>query len=177
MKRLALKFRDAGVTAVTECVLPVEYDRAARVALECIGERTPGLVLSLGAGGCEVDFETRGRNRDNTWAADNAGVLRNRNTEIVAGGPEYLALNAPMTEIFRHSPRQGSLGRLSDDAGAYVCNNTAYRLAREFTKPDSKTKYGFVHVPPTTCSARVADPETIAETIFAGVRGAMPELF
>jgi pyrrolidone-carboxylate peptidase len=82
-----------------------------------------------------------------------------------------------MTEIFRHSPRPGSLGRLSDDAGAYVCNNTAYWLATEFSKPGSATRYGFIHVPPTNCAPTTADPESLAETIFVGVRGAMPELF
>jgi len=177
MKRLAAKLRDAGVDEVVECVLPVEYDRAAKIALGCIGAREPELVLSLGAGGCEIHYETRGHNRDDTGSADNAGVLRNRNTEIVPGGPEYLELNAPMSEIFRRAARHGSPGRISSDAGAYVCNNTAYWLAKVFTKPGSATQYGFIHVPPTTCSAKIADAGRIAETIFEGVRGAMPELF
>lgn len=161
---------------VSTCVLPVEYDRAARTALDCIGGRAPDLVLSFGAGGCEIDFETRARNLDSTYAADNAGALR-INREILPGGPKFVDFNAPMKAIYRQAPPFGSATRLSDDAGAYVCNNTAYWLGRVFASPGSATRYGFIHVPPTSCSPATANPEAIAETVYRGLRRAMPELF
>jgi pyroglutamyl-peptidase len=178
--RLAVLLRDAapaGKIEVKLCILPVEYDRGARVALDCIGNARPDLVLSLGAGSCEIDFETRARNRDDTFAPDNAGVLRTENSPIIPGAPEYLALNAPMRDLYLKSPHRDSLGNLSEDAGAYVCNNTAYWLAHEFAGPDSPTRYGFIHVPPTTCAPEIRDPAMLADTIFQALRAAMPELF
>ena len=167
-----------GTVKVTECILPVEYDRAAEVALRCIGDRKPDLVLSFGAGDCEIHFETRGRNRDQTYSADNAGVIRDSGTPIVPGAPEYLTLSAPMISIYEHAPRLGAAGLAqSEDAGAYVCNNTAYHLAHTYRVPNSPTRYGFIHVPPTTCGAAVSDPVVIARTIELALREAMPELF
>jgi pyroglutamyl-peptidase len=163
---------------VTECILPVEYDRGAAVALECIQGRKPDLVLSFGAGGCEVDFETRGHNRDRTYAADNAGVIRDSNSAIIPGAPEYLYFNAPMAAIFEHAV-QYTEAKLapSEDAGGYVCNNTAYLLAHAFARPNSPTRFGFIHVPPTTCGSGMADPDLLARTINDALRAAMPELF
>ncbi len=161
---------------ISTCILPVEYDRAAKVALDCIGGRTPALVLSFGAGGCEIDFETRARNLDSSYSADNAGARR-VNRPILPGGPKFVEFNAPMKSIYRMAPPFGSANHLSNDAGAYVCNNTAYWLGRMFATPGSPTRYGFIHVPPTSCSPITANADAIANTIYRGIRRAMPELF
>jgi pyroglutamyl-peptidase len=168
----------AGEIEVKTCVLPVEYDRGAKVALECIGATKPDLVLSLGEGGCEIDFETRARNRDQTGSADNAGVLRNTGSKIITGAPKFIDFNAPMVPFFRDSKQIGK-ARLfrSKDAGGYVCNNTAYWLSHAFMGASSPTKFGFIHVPPVACGPSVADNDVVARTIFEGMKASMKNLF
>jgi pyroglutamyl-peptidase len=177
-KRLAVLLRRTPSVQVDECLLPVVYDAAAKVALDCIGGRHPNLVLSLGAGSCEIDFETRATNYDYARVPDNAGNLRNAGTPILKGAPKHVALSAPMTALYRNSKQRGR-ARLfrSWDAGSYVCNNTAYWLAYTFAAEKRDIPYGFIHVPPVTCGADTAAPEVIAQTIYDGLRTTMPELF
>lgn len=177
MKKLAEKL-EAEKVNVTQCVLPVEYDRAAKVALECKNkmERPPALVLSLGVGQCRLAFETHARNLDDSSSPDNAGVLRT-GSPIIKGAPESIRHSAPMDLLFYRAPRLGDVRIVaSDDMGSYVCNNTGYWLSTEFPLGNS-TRFGFVHVPPVTCSAGTRNPELLAEILEKALRNAVPELF
>lgn len=178
MEKLAVKLKAANVD-VTQCVLPVEYDRAAKVALECKAkmERSPLLILSLGTKkDCTLAFETHSQNRDDAASPDNAGVSR-KGTPIIKGAPESLRHSAPMDLLFYRAPRLGDVRIIaSDDMGNYVCNNTAYWLSTEFPT-GSSTQFGFVHVPSTTCSAGTQNPELLAEILEKALRNAVPELF
>ncbi len=178
VSHLAALLRGSSVKVKT-CLLPVEYDRAAAVAFECIGERSPDLVLSFGAtGACELRFETVAHNHDRTGATDNAGVRRNQNTPIIEGAPETIPFNAPMRELFtRAAPSEDFPIAQSKNTGTYVCNNEAYWLATRYSTPNSKTRFGFIHVPETSCGGRTANANALAAAIFQSMRAAMPELF
>jgi pyroglutamyl-peptidase len=151
------------------CRLPVVYDRAAERAVECYEEMNPKptLVLSLGEGSCAVRLETAATNWDNApKMADNAGVLRS-GSKIVAAGADRIGFTLPVQEMYCGIPA-GERGRVvaSISAGNYVCNNTAYRLARYFR--DKPVQFGFVHVPHSDCEPAVRDPAKNAE-IIAGL--------
>jgi pyroglutamyl-peptidase len=135
----------------------------------------PDLVLSFGAGGCSLAFETRARNFDDTSIADNAGVTRRRKP-IIPGGKEFIAFNAPMVALFENSPVYPRfVKQLSTDAGAYVCNNLAYWLSNQYAYTGSTTRFGFIHVPPVECGS-AAEPEALAQTIYEGLRRNVPDV-
>lgn len=146
------------------CQLPVEYDLASEKAKQCYEQMDPkpDMVLSLGEGGCDIRLETRGVNFDNTPSADNGGNVRLEQT-IDANGRPYEVFNMPVADMFCATEVEvGPPHRASTDAGYYVCNNTAYNLARHF-KP-MNVPYGFIHVPVTE-RCQYSTPMSVAEKL------------
>jgi pyrrolidone-carboxylate peptidase len=93
--------------------------------------------------------------------ADNRGVIRDR-SKIEKDGPEEVSMPFPVKSTLGSlelSQEEAGLTRLSDDPGAFVCNNTAYRMARHFSKPELQALYTFIHVPNHRCE----DPELNTE--------------
>lgn len=150
------------------CALPVVYDLAAEVAAGCLAElsQSPTLMLSLGEGDCWIRLESRAHNLDDTPnLADNAGNLRIAQP-IDANGPAQLELDMGLARnLDRLTPRERLRVKLSDDAGGFVCNNTAYRMRRFFAEsPLLRTRYAFVHVPHGGC-ASLSDDELAAKIL------------
>ena len=130
------------------CVLPVEYDRAAESAKKCFEAmgKTPALVLSTGEGDCTVRAEIRAHNLDDTPGfPDNGGLIR-ENHVIEPGAPVNQPLTLPVPEMVC-AARTGSKSvvRASVSPGYFVCNATAFRLARYFGPKG--IRFGFVHLP------------------------------
>ncbi|MEN9723309.1 MAG: pyrrolidone-carboxylate peptidase [Pseudomonadota bacterium] len=168
-----------GSFEVVVCELPTEYDRASQVARSCWQQahQSPGgevsLVLSLGEARCRVKFETMAHNRDDTpELADNAGVIR-QTTPIDPEGPASVSMPFPWNEVLSQlqlTQEEQSIVEVSTDPGAFVCNNTAYRLARFFsssasTLPHRRTPYTFIHVPNHRCEDANRLHELSASTI------------
>lgn len=162
--------------------LPTVYDVATTRALEAIGRieresgRATAAVISVGEGGCDLRLETQAHNRDSTpGLADNAGAIRNLRP-IEADGPQQVAMPFPVKETLGSlglSEQEALLTRLSDDPGAFVCNNTAYRMARYFSKPDAGGLYTFIHVPNHRCDSPELNTELSASVIAKVVRRAL----
>jgi len=132
------------------CVLPVEYDRGAEAAKKCFNalERRPALVLSTGEGDCTVRAEIRAHNLDDSPGfPDNGGLIREKYV-IEPGAPDHQPLTLPEPEMVC-AARVGSAPevrvRASISPGYFVCNGTAFRLARYFAP--QKMRFGFVHLP------------------------------
>lgn len=128
------------------CILPVEYDKAAKKAQECYEQIKPNMVISTGEGDCNVRLELRAHNYDDTPGfADNGGVVR-ESTPIERGAPAHELLTLPVPDLYcTGMAEMGPPLSTSISPGYYVCNNTAYHMAR-FLKP-KQIPFGFVHVP------------------------------
>ncbi len=181
----------AGKVEVSVCILPVVYDEAAREAQRCIRAFTqtrgkPDLVISLGeGGGCRIRLETLARNLDHTPSlADNAGEVR-ADHPILAGAPDSLKIPYPALALYCEAHRDfPNRVRASNDAGAFVCNNTAFHLSRDL--PRMNIPYGFIHVPSSAdgCYAADANPQAnaviiaqmIDQTISRALQGPTQEI-
>ena len=136
---------------VIPCILPVVYDRATEVLQDCLGRSGPvDFVLGLGEGGCALTLETAAQNRDDTpGLADNAGQIR-RGTPILRGTPDSLGLYFPVERLYCGLPNDfRERVELSRSPGAFVCNNTAYRMAHTLGED---LPFTFIHVPPASCA-------------------------
>ena len=138
------------------CVLPVEYEKGSKRAIECLQrlESKPDLVISMGEGSCEIGVETMAHNIDDTPGfADNAGkIITGTVIDTKASSNELLTL--PVADMFCAS--RISLVQEKDtpivasiSPGKYVCNDVAYRFGR-YLKP-KQIPFGFIHVPPVFC--------------------------
>lgn len=173
-ERLASQHNDADVEYVT-CIVPVEYDKAAARAKECYEQMNPkpDVVISTGEGGCDIRVETKAMNYDDTpRLADNAGVERAGAAIDINTTPfEFLTLPVQDMVCAVDDVKVGPPVNTSTWAGYYVCNNTAYHMARHL-KPQG-VPFGFIHLPvPSTCEkTSFEDTATVLnQMIRAGVR-------
>jgi pyroglutamyl-peptidase len=150
------------------CVLPVVFDQASKDAIHCL-KKIPAqvsAVISLGEARCHVQLERRFANWDAAGIADNSGQIRSGSL-ILRGGPQAYAPTLPVQSMMDAlEPKDLEITIWSSDAGGFVCNNTAYRMAHELRSWNGRgLPYAFIHVPNTSCDSRVADPARLSDLI------------
>jgi pyroglutamyl-peptidase len=137
-------------SAVRLCGLPVVYDAAPRIALDCI--RTPESasggpppwVISLGEwSGPSLRVETAAHNRDHApHHPDNAGETRT-GRPILPGAEPSLGFRFPMTRFFSSPSLRALSPAVSPSPGGFLCNHLAYHLTRTLGHDD--IPFLFVH--------------------------------
>lgn len=156
---------------VMPCVLPVVYDRAAEALQDCLARSGPvDFVLGLGEGGCALTLETAAQNLDDTpGMADNAGQIR-RDSPILRDAPSALGFYFPVERLYCGLPSEvRDRVELSRSPGAFVCNNTAYRMTHALGED---LPFAFIHVPPAHCArpagreVALALAQAIAQPLF-----------
>ncbi len=134
---------------LTLCPLPTIYDEAYLRLEDCLKgqDQIPDLVISLGEGGCDLKLETSLKNLDYSFGPDNIGQER-FNSPIITEGSLQLPLKYPAMLMYcalKNGDRKNI--EISNSAGSFVCNNTAYKMRHYY--PD--INYGFIHVPAHDC--------------------------
>lgn len=158
----------ADVEVVT-CLLPTSYNRAIPALEKCLADlpTKPTLVISLGAGPCNVKWETRAHNRDNDHGPDNDGVSRKRQV-ITPGGPSDLGLRLNFGAMYcALTSEEKRLTWISTSPENFVCNNTAFR----FTENHPEQLYGFIHVPNISCEKKTPDITTRSAALITKMIG------
>jgi pyroglutamyl-peptidase len=154
---------------VVTCLLPTSYNRAIPAFEKCLNElpTKPALVISLGAGPCNVKWETRAHNRDNDKGPDNDGVSRKRQV-ITPGGPADIGLRLNYASMWcALTAEEKKLTWVSSSPENFVCNNTAFR----FTERHPEQMYGFIHVPNVTCEKKTPDITTRSSALITKMIG------
>jgi pyrrolidone-carboxylate peptidase len=131
------------------CALNTVFDKAYAQVEDCLNssDKMPILYIGLGEGKCNLKVETTARNRDNTKGADNEGNERTE-TEIIDEGSPFIGMRYPLPQMYCGlNKKNRSQLEISNDAGSFVCNNTAYQLSYYY--PELKS--GFIHVPSNHC--------------------------
>lgn len=132
-------------------VLPVIWEEAFTVLSRRLrADPFDGvLILGVAVGSDAFRIERQARNHAVTTKPDHAGRLSD-SRQILFGGQEILPVTAPCEAMHAALVDVGLPVVLSDDAGAYLCNFTLYRLLA-----GSRLPSGFLHVP----QARECDPD------------------
>lgn len=137
----------AGGDALARAVLPVEWDASWPALERAIREARPRAVLLLGlaARSERVRVELLARNRRDIDAADAAGA-RALGVAVVDDGPASLPARLPFAAIARALRAERIAFEWSGDAGAYLCNDTFFRLAFH-ADALGVSQFGFLHMP------------------------------
>lgn len=134
-----------GVAGVSTAVLPVDSE-SVHDALRDLYASGPDAVIHCGVA---VDrghptVERRAKNRLAFTKPDNAG-RRIVDRPVLEGGPEVLETRLPVNGILEAWRDAALPGEASEDAGAFLCNQTLY-LALSWLP--AKVPAGFLHLPP-----------------------------
>ncbi|WP_181707077.1 pyroglutamyl-peptidase I [Chthonobacter rhizosphaerae] len=129
-------------------ILPVEYGRAAEVALAALDETRPDAVVLFGLAGrsAGIRLERFGRNTVTATAPDNAGAVYTGQT-IVADGPPLFETMVDVHALKARLAAALPAVDVSEDAGGYVCNDLYARMLHGVTARGHATPVLFVHVP------------------------------
>ncbi|HXH32254.1 MAG TPA: hypothetical protein VNJ01_15740 [Bacteriovoracaceae bacterium] len=148
------------------CELSTSFDKAYYQQEACIKSlpETPQLVIGMGEAQCLFKVELLAKNFDQTTnAPDNAGIRR-YGTQIVPGAYSNLGFTYPLVDMYcALHKRDRRLMEISNDAGSFVCNNTAYQMSYNYPE----INYGFIHVPSYYCTGVQVKNEAISEVLSA----------
>lgn len=163
-KNLALRLNTPEAAfEVKLCALNTVFDRAFAQSEDCLKNlpEAPVMFLGLGESTCDLKIETMMRNVDRTFGPDNAGNNRKKTT-IVPSAPNVIGLRYPLPQMYcALNPAEKLKVVLSNDAGSFVCNNTAFQM----THFHPEIQYGFIHVPSNNCP-NLAPKTEIAITLL-----------
>ena len=128
---------------IIKCTVPVVFSKAIETVCAAIDREEPDAVLCIGqAGGrFHLTLERVAINIDDARIPDNAGH-QPRQEKILETGPETYETPVPVEALCRQMQQEGFEIEPSQDAGAYVCNDTFY-----LTGLRSPAPVFFIHVP------------------------------
>lgn len=126
--------------------IPTIFRKAAEAVLAVAEGYAPDVILCIGqAGGrSAVTPERIAVNICDARIPDNAGNQPHDERIIPEGPAAYFATLRP--ELLRDAILQAGIeAAVSNSAGAFVCNDTLYRLLHHYA--DTPVKVGFIHIP------------------------------
>lgn len=156
--------KGTGKVKLSLCLLPTVYDQGALALQDCIQNAKEPVtqVISLGEEYCSLNFETVAHNKDSASTADNHGVVRSESS-IISGANKTVGMSLPIHKYFCDLQREdvGVDIKISDHAGGFVCNNTAFNMLDYLDLP-----YMFIHVPNSKCKKGSIDVSKIAQGLY-----------
>ena len=153
--------------------IPTVFGAAAEKI--CAAAEGADVILMIGqAGGrAAVTPERVAINLRDARIADNAGFAP-RELPCVPGGPDAYFATVPVRAMAEAICGAGLPGQVSLSAGAFVCNDTFYRVAHHFS--GSQTGVGFIHVPFLPRQAKEGTPSMALEDIVRALTAAIGAL-
>ncbi len=155
-------------------ILPVEFDRAARVLLSKVNDFNPEIIISFGQaeGRKAITPEKIAINLDSARIPDNAGELRVNKVIVEAGADGYFS-TLPIEKMVAAVKECGLESEISLSAGAFLCNHIFYHLQHQLLEREVKS--GFVHLP--LVNEQIAQypnqPSWALKDLVQGVRAAI----
>lgn len=155
--------------------IPTRFALAAQTVLDAAETDRPDVILCVGqAGGrSAITPERIAINLADARIPDNGGA-QPAEQPIDPDGPDGIFATVPVSAMAEAIRAAGIPGQVSLSAGAFVCNDTLYRLLRHYEGTD--TRVGFIHVPYLPEQAKEGVPSMTLERIVAGLTAAIGAL-
>lgn len=160
-----------GAYRLEKRLLPVEFGRAAALAIEAADAIKADAILCVGlaAGRTAVTPEAIGINVRDARIPDGAGV-QPAGEPIKVDAPAAYFSTLPMRGMVEAIQSTNIPSALSYTAGTYVCNDLLYTLLHRYR--DSGVKVAFIHVP------RIGEPcslDDLVRALCAAIEAIEPE--
>ena len=163
-----------GPAELLTAILPVEFDRAAKLVGELVRQAGPDIVIATGLAGGRgaITPERIAINLRDARIPDNAGS-QPVDAPCVPGAPLAYASSLPVTAIAHELAARGIPAHVSLSAGSFVCNDVFFAIAHLSTTTPG-LRAGFIHVPWDTENAPAGVASlphaTIANAIDSAIR-------
>lgn len=159
-----------GDAELIKLVIPTKFGESLRRAIEAAEVSAVDVIVCLGqAGGrAHITPERVAINVMDADIPDNAGY-QPVDVPVVEGGPAAYFSTLPVKEMV--AAMEDIPARLSNTAGAFVCNQLLYGLLHHFA--GAKVRAGFVHVPFITEQEKTDKPMMEPADIVEGIKRAL----
>lgn len=160
---------------LTKIQIPTRFATAAETVFAAAEADAPDAILCVGqAGGrSAITPERIAINLADARIPDNSG-FQPMEQPIEEGAPDGIFATVPVSAMAQAIRDAGIPGQVSLSAGAFVCNDTLYRLLRRFA--GTQTRVGFIHVPCLPEQAKEGVPSMALEQIIRGLTAAISAL-
>ncbi|MDS9472370.1 pyroglutamyl-peptidase I [Sporosarcina pasteurii] len=143
----ALHGMEIGQYVIHSEVLPVEFEKSGPTLMNHIEKIQPDAIISLGlAGGRSKITPERIAINVNDGPKDNSGYAP-VDEVIIEGGADGYFSTLPIREMVETLNDARLPAKISNTAGAYLCNNVMYRALHYANKQQTPIKAGFIHIP------------------------------
>ncbi len=143
----SLDGREIGDYVIHSKILPVEFKLTGEKLMEYIEEVKPDAIISLGlAGGRSLFTPERIAINVNDGPVDNNGYAP-VDEEIIGGGADGYFTTLPIRKMVEALKEEGLPAKISNTAGAYLCNHVMYRALHYAKQQKRMIKSGFIHIP------------------------------
>ncbi|AOV08922.1 pyroglutamyl-peptidase I [Sporosarcina ureilytica] len=143
----ALHGMEIGQYSIHSEVLPVEFKLSGPALMDHIENLQPDAIISLGlAGGRSKITPERIAINVNDGPKDNSGYAP-VDEEIIKGGADGYFSTLPIRKMVDALNEAGLPAKISNTAGAYLCNNVMYRALHYANEQQKPMKAGFIHIP------------------------------
>ena len=128
--------------------LPVLYDKCFDIVKEIIDRESPDIILHLGLaqGRKFITPERVAINVDDASIEDNDGTKR-QGSRIQESGKNAYFSTLPLDKIVKKIESKNIPVKISNHAGAYICNHLMYQTLHHIETNDLNIKAGFIHLP------------------------------
>ena len=128
-------------------ILPVDFGRTGQLMLDLLQKHQPDAVISLGlAAGRDRITPERIAINCNEGPVDNKGY-KPSGERIVKNGPDGYFSKLPIYGMVQAMQDAGLPAKISNTAGAYLCNNVMYHTLHYLTENNIGIPAGFIHIP------------------------------
>lgn len=136
-----------GEYVIHSMILPVDFKEAGNVLMDKINKLKPDAIVSLGLAGDRPQI-TPERIAINVsdGRKDNRGYKPVDET-IIANGPDGYFTTLPIRKMVEALENAGLPAKISNTAGAYVCNHVMYRALYYANQQETPIPSGFIHIP------------------------------
>ena len=140
--------RVLGACVVRSVVLPVQHEAARAVVAPLL--EAPGLAavvhLGLAGGRARIALERVAVNVMDYSRPDAHGQVL-RDVACVQGGPAAYFSTLPLRDMLAALTAEGIPAYISNTAGTFLCNDTAYTTLHALTRRRLALPAGFIHLP------------------------------
>ena len=135
-----------GDLEIEKLTLPVEFSRAADIAIKYAHDICADAVISFGQAGARTKItpEMVAINLRYASIPDNAGA-KPMDEPVIAGAPNAYFATLPVRKMSESISEYGCPSAVSYSAGTYVCNDLYFSLLHAFS--ESKVDACFIHLP------------------------------
>ena len=158
-------------------MVPTVFGRCTETVLDTLFRLRPDAVVCLGqaAGREAITPERRAVNLRNARIPDNEGYCP-VGVPVVPGGEEELISTLPIERMCAAILSHGIPARISESAGAFVCNDLMYGLLHALRRQGIAIPAGFIHVPCMPGQAKAGEPSLALPRIVEGINAALAVL-